>query len=56
MVSQKKRCNALSPSKMALGIKVGRFLIGTEIFQFWPLGAEKMDIKVGYPMSKSMTK
>ena len=30
--------------------------MSTEIFQFWPLGAEKMDIEVGNPMSKRMVK
>ena len=29
--------------------------MGTEIFQFRLLGAEKMGFKVGNPMSKSMT-
>ncbi len=67
-VSQKNATmfkTAITPTKLALGIQVGRvlrnpqevlLLMGTEIFQFWPLGAEKMGFKVGNPMSKSMTK
>ena len=50
---------AITPSKMALGIKVSfeiLLLMGTEIFQFQLLGPEKMGFILGNPTSKSMTK
>ena len=53
----------INPTKIAPVSKAGLFwdskevliLMGTEIFNFWPLGVEKVGFKIGDPISKNGT-